>query len=198
MSGVEKLKDRILEEARLQADANTKRAQDEAADIIEAAGKEAETKRKETIEKAKREAVEVKKRLIAVAELEARKERLKAKQEIVEEAFDKTLEKLNSLPDPEYQNILSDMIVNSVGSNSVEIVLSPKDKNKLSQTFIEDINKKLLAKGVTGSVRLADETRNINGGFILKSGDMEINYSFEAIIRMKRDEIESEVINSLF
>lgn len=198
MSGVEKLKDRILEEARLQADANTKRAQDEAADIIEAAGKEAETKRKETIEKAKREAVEVKKRLIAVAELEARKERLKAKQEIVEEAFDKTLEKLNSLPDPEYQNILSDMIVNSVGSNSVEIVLSPKDKNKLSQTFIEDINKKLVAKGVTGSVRLADETRNINGGFILKSGDMEINYSFEAIIRMKRDEIESEVINSLF
>jgi V/A-type H+-transporting ATPase subunit E len=198
MSGAEKLKDKILEEARLLAEANIKRAEDKASEIIESAKKEADSKKSEIIEKAKKEALDVKKRLIAVAELEARKEKLKAKQEVVEEAFASALVKLTNLPDIEYQSILIEMIVNSSESGSEEILLSPRDKKRLSPDFIADINKKLSAKGIKGGLKLSSDTRNINGGFILKSGNIEINNSFEAIIRMKRDDIESEVINSLF
>jgi len=39
MAGVEKIKERILEEARAQAEANIKRAEEEAAKIIEEAQK---------------------------------------------------------------------------------------------------------------------------------------------------------------
>lgn len=198
MSGAEKLKDKIMEEARLQAEAILKKAEDEAAALIDAAEKEAAAKREEIIEKAKLEAVEVKKRLIAVSELESRKQKLKAKQEMVDEAFSKALDKLGKLPQVEYQTILSEMIVNSITSGDEEIILRPSDKTQLSRDFIDDINKKLAAKGIKGNVRLSEESRDIKSGFILKSGDIEINNSFEAIIRMKRDEIEPDVIKMLF
>ena len=170
----------------------------QASNIIASAKKEADAKRAVILEKAKKEAQEVKKRLKSVAELEARKRKLQAKQELVEEAFKKTLEKLNSLSDKEYEQIISQMLINSVESGSEEIILSPRDKKRLSPNFVEEINKKLVAKGIKGSLSLSKESRDINGGFVLKSGDIETNSSFEALIRAKREEIEPEVIKVMF
>lgn len=198
MSGAEKIIGKILEDARLQAEANLNRAKEEAANIIKSASDDAEAKKKQIIEKAELEAVEVKKRLIAVAELEARKQKLQAKQEVVDEAFDLALQKLNNLPDIEYQSILVEMISNSIQTGKEEVLLSESDKKRLSPGFIEELNKKLADKGVAANLKISDEHRNINGGFILKSGDIEINNSFEAIIRMNRDDIETEVIKALF
>lgn len=198
MSGAEKIQAKILEEARLLAEANIKRAEEEATNIIKSTSKDVEAKKQQIIEKAKLEAVEVKKRLIAVAELEARKQKLKAKQEVVDEAFELTLKKLNTLPDIEYQSILVEMISKAVETGEEEVVLSSRDTQRLSADFIEELNKKLSQKGVLGNLKISGETREISGGFILKSGDIELNNSFESIIRMKRDDIESEVIKSLF
>lgn len=198
MAGVDKIKERILEEARSQAESNIKRAHEEAANIIASAKKEADAKKADILEKAKKEALDVKKRLKSVAELEARKIKLQTKQELVEEAFKKTLEKLNSLPDEEYEKIISQMLLNSVESGSEEIILSPRDKKRLSPNFVEEINKKLAAKGIKGNLSLSEESRDIFGGFVLKSGDIETNSSFEALIRAKREEIEPEVIKALF
>lgn len=198
MSGAEKIQAKILEEARLLAEANIKRAEEEAASIIRAASKEAEARRKQIIEKAELEAVEVRKRIIAVAELEARKQKLMAKQQIVDEAFELTLKKLNNLPDIEYQSILVEMISNSVETGKEEILLSSKDKQRMSPGFTDELNKKLLQRGISANLKISEETRNISGGFILKSGDIEVNNSFESIIRMNRDDIETEVIKSLF
>ncbi|TYQ14991.1 UNVERIFIED_CONTAM: V/A-type H+-transporting ATPase subunit E [Acetivibrio alkalicellulosi] len=198
MSGVNKIKERILEEAQLHAEENIKRAQKEASDIINNAKKDAEAKKNEILEKAKIEAVEVKKRLKAVAELEARKQRLQAKQEIVEEAFDLTIKKLNNMPDEQYNSIIFELIVNSIKNGSEEIILNERDKKRLPSDFVQEVNNKLSTRGIKVKVNLSDETRNINGGFILKLDDIEVNNSFDSIIRMKRDEIESEVIRSLF
>lgn len=198
MAGVEKIQAKILEESRLLAEANIKNAEEEAASIIRAASKDSEAKRKQIIEKAELEAVEVKKRLIAIAELEARKQKLMAKQEVVDEAFKMTLTKLNNLPDIEYQSILVEMISNSVETGEEEILLSLKDKERLPPSFIDELNKKLIQKGVPANLKLSEETRNISGGFILKSGDIELNNSFESIIRMNRDDMETEVIKCLF
>lgn len=198
MSGAEKIQAKILEEARLLADANIKRAKEEATDMINSASKEAEAKRKQIIEKAELEAADIKKRIISVAELEARKQKLKAKQEVVDEAFELALKKLNTLPDIEYQSILIEMISFSAKTGKEEILLSAKDKQRLSPGFIDELNKTLQQKGVSANLKISDETRDISGGFILKSGDIELNNSFEAIIRMHRDDIEPEVIKNLF
>ena len=198
MSGAEKIQAKILEEARALAEANVKRAEEEAANMIKTAREEAEAKRKQIIEKAELEAAEVKKRIISIAELEARKQKLQAKQEVVDEAFDLALKKFNSLPDNEYQSILIKMISFCVKTGEEEILLSARDKQRLSPGFIDELNKILHQKGISANLKISDETRDINCGFILKSGDIELNNSFEAIIRMHRDDIEPEVIKTLF
>ncbi|MCX7843048.1 MAG: V-type ATP synthase subunit E family protein [Clostridia bacterium] len=198
MTGVEKIKDRILEEARRQVKEGVENAEAEAEGIIETARKEAEEKRRALIDKAKAEAENVRKRLLAVAELEARKEKLKARQEIVEEAFARAMQRLCSMPDEQYQAVLADMIINSVETGEEEIILSPSDKSRLKRGFVEDINQRAAAKGLKGNISISQRSADIRGGFILKSGDVEINNSFEVIFRMKRDELEGEVFNLLF
>jgi len=54
MAGVEKIKERILEEARAQAEANIKRAEEEAAKIIEEAKKKPLPKRHKSLRKQNR------------------------------------------------------------------------------------------------------------------------------------------------
>lgn len=198
MSGINKIKERILEEARLQAEETVKRAEEEASEIINNAKKDAETRKKQILEKANLEAAEVKKRLKAVADLEARKQRLQAKQEVVEEAFMQTIKKLSSMPDDKYVSIITNLIINSAPNDTAEVILSDRDKKRIPSDFEEKVNKNLSSRENRGKVTLSKETRDINGGFILKSGNIEINNSFDAIIRMKRNEIETDVINSLF
>lgn len=198
MTGVEKIKERILEEARSQAETNIERAKEQADAIIETAQKDADSRKNKILEKARQDAVELKKRLRSVAELEARKKKLQAKQEIIEEAFNAAIEKLSALSDEEYKKIITQMIISSVETGTEEIILSPKDKKKLSPDFIQKINKELASKKIKGNLTLSKETRDIKGGFILKSGDIETNNSFEALIRMKREEIEPDVVKALF
>jgi len=76
--------------------------------------------------------------------------------------------------------------------------MSGAGKSKLSADFISKLNKALAAAGKKGNVKLSDETRDISGGFILKSQGVEINNSFEAIIRLFRDEIEPKVAEIFF
>lgn len=198
MAGVEKLKERILEEARLQAQNNIKRAEEQASEIYKAAREEADIKSRAIIEKAQNDALERKKRIMSYAALEARKQRLKAKQEMVDEAFEKALDRLKSLSQKEYMGILADMIVKSVGDGGQEVILSQKDREAMGASLVETVNKKLEEKGVPGRVRLSDETRELGGGFILKAGNVEMNNSFEAVIRMQRERLEAEVVQVLF
>ena len=198
VEGAEKIIARILEDARLKASNNIKEAEKQASDIINAAKEEAEKKRTVIIENALKNADEMKKRAISVAELEARKIKLKAKQEIITSVFEKAITALNSLPAETYAKILCNMIISSVAKGNEEVVLSIRDKERLGKEFIDDINRKLAEKGLKGDLRLSEQTANINGGFILKSGEIEINNSFDTLIRIKRNELEPEIIKILF
>jgi V/A-type H+-transporting ATPase subunit E len=198
MTGADKLKEKILEEARQQAKNNIERARQEAAGISNMALNEAEKRRREIIEKSRIGAAEREKRLISNAELEARNQRLKAKQEVVEEAFEKAIARLKELPSDQYVNILADMIVRAVSTGDEELILSKEDKNRIGNGIVKVVNERLKATKIKGNLRLADETRDIQGGFIVKSGDIEINNSLEAIIRMRRDKLEAEVVKTLF
>lgn len=198
MAGADKIKEKILDEARQQAQFSMNNAQKEADEILKNAQKEANEKEEKAISNAKETSVERKKRIISVAQLEARKERLSAKQEVIEEAFNNTFKKLKAMPNKQYEEIITKMVVETATTGNEEILLSKYDKDRLSADFIKNINEKLENKKIKGNVKISNEVRNIEGGFILRKGDVEINNSFEVIIRMRRDELEAEVIKILF
>jgi len=187
MAEADRLREKILEDARQQAKVMLERAENEAAGILNAAKAEAEEKERVASEKASKEAEERKKRLLASADLEGRKRILQAKQDVVDEVFSRAIDKLSSLPADQYIDIIASMAVEAVSSGTEEIILSPKDRDVYGSKIINAVNGRLSAKGMNGTVKLSDTTRDIKGGFILRSGDVEINNSFDVLVKMRRD-----------
>jgi len=68
----------------------------------------------------------------------------------------------------------------------------------LSPDFLMKVNQQLQKKGLQGSLQISDQEAQIKGGFILKSGDILVNYSFEALIKQKYDDLAMEVAGLLF
>lgn len=198
MDGAEKIINKIIEDARLQAAYNIEKAEKEAEGIIKAAKQDVLQKQKIIHERTQKEVAEKRKRLVAAAELDARKIRLQAKQELISEVFALASNKVNSLSQEEYRNTLSEMIIKLSPKGDEEIIVSNKDKQKLGHEFIKTVNVKLENIKINGEIKYSAENREFGGGFILKSGNIESNNSFNSIIRMKYNEIEAEIIRVLF
>ncbi len=198
MTGTEKIKAKILEDARGKAFNIEEQAKLEAHGILDTASKTAEQKRAELLRKAESEGAEVYRRLIAVAGLEGRKELLRAKQDMVETAFKTALGKVTGLPDQEYQKFLEELVAGAAVKGSGEILLSEKDSHRIDSHFPGNISKRLNNKGLSGDLTLSCENIQTTGGVVLRYGEMEINSTLEIIFGMLRTQLENDVVKILF
>lgn len=198
MTGTEKITTKIIEDAKARALVIEEQARQEARAVMEQATADASQKRAELLKKAEADGGESYKRLIAVAGLEGRKEILRAKQEMIDEAFQKALEKVCQLKDQDYQSLLEGMIANAAGNEGGEILLSEKDAKRMDERFVENINQRIANSGKKGTLTLSAQRIKTAGGFVLKNGEMEINSTFEILFGMLRTELESDVVRMLF
>lgn len=198
MTGVEKIKEKILQDSETKADQILADAKKQADKIIDNANVKAAAKAEELRKQAAAEAAEKLKISNSMLELEMRKEMLSTKQLIIEEVFQNALNSLSNIGSNEYEAIIQKLIIDAAESGNEEILLSMQDKKRLSADFISKVNQALVQAGKNGNLKLSDETRNISGGFVLKAEGAELNYSFEALLKMYRDEIEPEVAAILF
>lgn len=190
MGGIEQIKDRILSDAQDYAKEHIRAAEEKAEKILEAARSEAEKRRTAIMEEAEREAADAGKRMIALADMELKKERLKARRDILDEAFGMAMEKLCSMPSGKYCGLLAHMIASAAEGERAELILSERDRKRLGGVLADGISLAALGMGKQADVGLSEQTRDICGGFILKTGDIEMNYSFEALMRARREELE--------
>lgn len=198
MIGMEKIKSKILEDAQNKSTQILEQAKQQAEEIKNDALKESESKRAEILEKGEAEGKETYRRMLSMAGLEGRKEILKAKQDVVEEAFTSAMEKLRSLPDEDYQKLIEDMAVAAAKNECGEILLSEKDRKRLNDDFLKNINVRIASKGENAEFVMSDDNIKTSGGFILRYGEMEINSTFEIMFEMLKPEIENDVVDILF
>ncbi len=198
MTGTEKITTKIIEDAKARALTIEEQARQEARALMEKASADASQKRAELLKKAEADGGESYKRLIAVAGLEGRKEILRAKQEMIDEAFQKALEKVCQLKDQDYQELLEGMVADAAGNEDGEILLSEKDAKRMNNRFIGNINQRIASSGKKGTLTLSAQRIKTAGGFVLKNGEMEINSTFEILFGMLRTELESDVVRMLF
>ena len=162
-------------------------------------------------------------RLKSAAQLERRKLELAAKQEVLSEAFEQALEKLCALPEEEYIQLLTGMVLQAVSTGREQLVFSPRDRSRIGKQVVVAANEALvkevapelpdsrvgalLGKVVnsaaaqitgTGLLSLSEETRPIRGGFILVDGPVEVNCSFETLFRLQREKLEKQAAEILF
>ncbi|MFO7951305.1 MAG: V-type ATP synthase subunit E family protein [Bacillota bacterium] len=196
--GADRIVQRVLDDAQANADAIKEEANKKGKSAEDEARKKAERRKEHILEQARKTADEQKGRIIGVAQLESRKDLLAAKQEMISEAFQKALDDLVNLDDQDYLAIIHDLLINMTETGSETVIFSERDQKRISEDFWQQVNKDLVSKGEKGELKLSEETRDIKGGFILQSGGVEMNCSFEALLEMKRDELEPEIAGLLF
>ncbi len=123
-----------------------------------------------------------------LGEMEAKNILLKEKRAIIGETVDQAIETLAS--SDKLEDILVSMLKN-VDIDSENIVITPA-KGK------EEVTKKAI-KAAGKDFFLSDKSANIKGGFIVKTEKIEIDNSFETIIKEQLKEvIEIELNKTLF
>ena len=189
MTAAQKILSDIAAAAQLEADKKQEAAKAEAEQILN----EARRRAQEIAADAEKAAEERAKIILASAETSAAKqtrdETLAVKREIIDSVLAEIPQRLNALADGEYFEILCRLLKNS-GMKSGTLSLSGRDLER----DLSVLNAALSETGIT----LSRVPEKISGGFVLRNGDIEINSSFEAILREKRGALTDEVNKILF
>ena len=193
MNGIEKIIDRISGDAQAEIDAVLNQAKAEAAEITARYEAQAKAETDDILARGKRAAAEREERLVSVAQLECRKAQLAAKQEVIDASFKLALEKLLALPEDKYVALLADLAVQAAPSGKGKLIFSQTDRARVGKAVVLAANEKL-----NGSLTLAEETRPMNGGFVLSDGRVEVNCSFETLVRLQKAELTGKVTGVLF
>ena len=198
MQGIAKIKEKIFEEAAEQKKRIIENAKKEAAKILEKAGKQAAELEADAQERAKKAAREEKRKILSMAELEERKRYLEAKQALINEAFVRAENKLLNLEPEKYRELVYHLILAAAVDGNEEIIVSEDDKGNITPELLARVNEALKKQGKAGNIRFSEEKRPIKGGFILKSATIEINCSFDYLLKAQREELETDVARILF
>ncbi|MFU0828211.1 MAG: V-type proton ATPase subunit E [Lachnoclostridium sp.] len=197
MTGLEKITKHIKESAQTFADQTLEKANEQAKQILANARLEGEKECARIKDQSKQEVQSCLSRAESAANLQKRKLILSAKQEMIRDVFNHAKENLTGKPDKEYFDILLKMIKKYALNKPGKIILSETDKKRLPAGFSEMLNT-CLAEKTGAMLTVADETANIDGGFILTYGDIEINCSFDALFAEAKDVLQDKVSEILF
>lgn len=198
MSNINNLTSKILKDAEEKKEGILVAANEEKVKILKKRTNEAKSLEAEILKKSELEAVRTKERVISSAELAARNEKLKAKQEIIKEVFEKSILNLSKLDKEQYISFVKNGILQLDISGDEKLILNEEGKKIIDSSLLEEINKELSSKGKKGNLTISSEVANFKGGFILEKGGIEINSTFEALVNSLKEELEFKVAKELF
>ena len=193
MNGIEKITQRIELDAQAEIDRILGEARDEAARITASYRAQADAEARDLEAKNEKAAAEQEERLVSAAQMKARKTQLAAKQEMVEKAYIQALDKLCAMPQEQYVSVLANLLVEASSNGKEEAVFSKEDRERVGKAAVEKANE-LSGK----QLRLSEETQPIRGGFILKDKNVEVNCTFETLVRLQKAETAGAVVKTLF
>ena len=227
MEGIEKITAKIVQDAQAEIARMNQETDEKVRSIAEAAQAQADKETADTLARGQRAAQERLERLKSAAKMEQRKLELAARQEMLAQAFDLALEKLCSLPEEAYVQLLTRLVLEASTTGKEQLVFSPQDRARVGKQVVVAANEAMvkqvapelpdaitdtkvgafLGKVVNsttamvtgmGMLTLSEETRPMKGGFVLVDGDVEVNCAFETLVRLQREQLEKEVDQVLF
>lgn len=219
MTGLDKIKDKIIAEAQLDAARMIEDAQKKCNEILLRASGDADNIKAELDVAAHREAESLISRAKSGAALEKRNIIAQAKSHAADLAFETAKKEILSLPDEQYIEFLAKLLVSALSSQldiektnrelygeesneaPVDVLLSQEDIMRAGTKIIPAAKKMAAGKPVSHLLERAGvsvETAKIEGGMIIRIGDLDINCSVEALIESAKERLEGDVARILF
>jgi V/A-type H+-transporting ATPase subunit E len=221
MTGLEKLIEKILSDARADADAVLAKAKEES-DAVRADYKaQAEALREARYEQAEKEKEAFVARSKSSFSMEKRNVLLQARSEMVDEAFAQARQEILAYSPERYReflvSLLTAVLVQQLESERIsrevygeneeaaggtyEVLLNAKDRAEHGTALLSGVRNSLIGRvggEVMDTVRLAEDTAAIDGGLILRCGDISCNCSLTALFAQVRASLEGKVSALLF
>lgn len=216
MTGLSKITDKILGEARKDAEERLSSADAECQRISAEYAEKAKQIRAELDAAARREAEEILSRARSGEAMTSRDTVLKAKGMMIDAAFDKAREEILQLPDEKYLELLVSMLVSASRTKTEDerirreygdddgeenvtectVCLSSRDLQRYGSKLLSEANARLA--DCPDTFKLCDTPAAIDGGLIFRYGNIEINCSLSTVIGQLRPTLEGRVSKRLF
>ena len=221
MTGLSKITDKIKNEAMAEAQEKLAQADAECASVAADYQRRAEQIRQTINADAKREAEEIVARAKSGMETVRRNELLQTKGQQIDAAFQRAKKEILDLSEERYLAFLTTLLVATVKrqiedekaslelygeedapvAERYEVLLGRRDAARCGEALLAGARKALegeVDKDALSKLVLAPEEANIDGGLILRCGNMEINNSLSALFAQVRPQMEAKVGQKLF
>jgi len=178
----------ITDEAKAEAEKIKQEGKKKIEAIEEESRQKIKTEEKKIDDSIEKEAQKVVDRAAFESNIKERNKIVSLKQEIVDEVFDKVLEKIKELGDNEYSAVMKKLIADlpEVESGYITPIAGKED---LTRKALQDSGK---------NYSISDSSIEGAGGFVFKSKDIEVDNRFEELLKGLREELEIEISNKLF
>ena len=196
MSGLDKMKARILEEAQQSAAEILEKAQKDSEAALASAREAADVRAAEIEKRAEREAAEYEKRAEASMDMRRKQAYLEAKQEAIHCVIQTAYEKVLNLDSEAYFVLLEKILEKYILPGEGVICFAKRDLDRMPEGFSGKVKTAAAAKG--GSLVLSPEPAELDGGFLLVYGGIEENCGIKAIFESMKEELSDQVNRMLF
>ena len=196
MSGLDKMKARILEEAESSARDILDRAGEEADRILREAGTAADAAAAEIAAGAVRDSLERKRRAGAVSDTHMKLAALPPEQVLMGAVPREAYEEILGLEAERYFGLMEKLLKEYVLPEEGEICFNSRDLERMPEGFSGRI--RTIAAEAGGSLTLSETPLDTDGGFLLVYGGIEENCTLKAVFSSRREELSDQVNRMLF
>ena len=194
MNGLDKIKDKILDEAKIKADSIISKATDETKKMIQQAETQGKLDAQKIIEEGKKKADAAIHFAESSAHLEGRKKILETKGQIIDSVLKEAYRRMVSLDDNDYFIIITRLVMQYAHNDDGEMYFSSKDLKRMPKDFETKLNEHLKQ----GTLKISSKPCEIDAGFILVYGGIEENCSFNALFKAQNDILRDKISAIIF
>ena len=193
MAGLDKIIERITQDSAVKCEGILKEATAQATSLKADAAAVSKKDADKLLAKAAKQAQAIVEMAESGSAVEQKNALLDAKVGIIDEAVDYAKTKLAGAGDADYFDTVMKLVKAYAQDAEGIMYFSQKDLSRLPAGFAEKIS-----DATNGKLKVSSEPKNIDGGFILAYGDIEINCSFDALISEKIDVIKDTLNKIIF
>lgn len=192
---LEILKEKILNDAKAEAERIKQEAQAEADGIIKEAEAELERLRKKVDGDARRVAEERFQNIVSLARVEGKNQILAVKQRMIQEVFDSAWHHMTLLQKDRFRPFAKRLLALNPPQRDTRLMVGKKSAPMIDEAFIKEVNQEL---GAPGKFILVENDRGFDYGFYLITDRVEVDLTFRSVLSAVRDKLEMQIITNLF
>lgn len=195
MTGLDKIVEKILAEAQKNCDEILKDASIEVKKIISDAREKAKSESDRIILETEKTAARRQAVSKSTAESITRNRYLEIRNAILNDIISAAYLEIEKFSDEEYFSMLKKLCIKNVLSGECEMLLNGYDIGRLPDDFEMSINSEIYERG---AVHISTVPADIENGFILNYGDIEINCTLKAVFDENMDSLKDMLSTALF